>query len=184
MMQRESFHVRELDCAEEMALLRKEFAARPGIAEIDFDLLNSRMIVLYDPARCTPAQIVQRVAALGMTARRWTEGQRRTDVALNYVRRVRQLGGVEVFAQAQVVNVFNHFQLCGCGGTVAQTGGGVNRATIDQSVRVSGFAAFNPFTTAPVENVNWAYGQNFGKALNRFAYTSPRTFRLSFGVRF
>jgi hypothetical protein len=113
-----------------------------------------------------------------------TEGQRRTDVALNYVRNVEPLGGVQIFAQAQVLNVFNHFQLCGCGGTVAQTGGAVNRATIDQTVRVTGFAAFNPFATTPVENVNWAYGTNFGKALNRFAYTSPRTFRLSFGVRF
>ena len=27
-------------------------------------------------------------------------------------------------------------------------------------------------------------GSNFGTALNRFAYTSPRTLRVSFGVRF
>jgi hypothetical protein len=32
--------------------------------------------------------------------------------------------------------------------------------------------------------VNWDYGPNFGKALNRFAFTSPRTFRVSFGARF
>ncbi len=113
-----------------------------------------------------------------------TEGQRRTDVAVNYARSVEALGGVQLFAQAQVLNVFNHFQLCGCGGTVAQTGGAVNRATIDQTVRTSGLAPFNPFTTAPVEGVNWMFGPNFGRALNRFAYTSPRTFRLSFGVRF
>ena len=31
----------------------------------------------------------------------------------------------------------------------------------------------------PVEGVNWAKGPNFGKALNRFAYTTPRTFRLN-----
>jgi hypothetical protein len=46
------------------------------------------------------------------------------------------------------------------------------------------YAAFNPFTTVPVEGVNWAKGPVFGTALNRFAYTSPRELRLSFGVRF
>jgi len=113
-----------------------------------------------------------------------TEGQKRTDLAVNYVRNLQRTGGVQIFAQAQVINLFNHFQLCGCGGTVAQTGGAINRATVDQAVRVSGLAPFNPFTTTPVEGVNWAYGANFGKPVNRFAFTSPRTFRLSFGVRF
>jgi hypothetical protein len=35
-----------------------------------------------------------------------------------------------------------------------------------------------------VEGVNWARGPNFGNALNRQAYTTPRTLRLTFGVRF
>jgi hypothetical protein len=35
-----------------------------------------------------------------------------------------------------------------------------------------------------VRGVNWDYGPLFGQALNRFAYTTPRTLRLSFGVRF
>ncbi len=35
-----------------------------------------------------------------------------------------------------------------------------------------------------VKGVNWNYGPNFGKALNRFAYTTPRMFRINFGVRF
>jgi hypothetical protein len=32
--------------------------------------------------------------------------------------------------------------------------------------------------------VNWDYGPNFGIAASRFAYTTPRTIRMSFGVRF
>ena len=32
------------------------------------------------------------------------------------------------------MNVFNQFQLCGCGGTVFQNGGGVTQTRIDQSV--------------------------------------------------
>ena len=40
------------------------------------------------------------------------------------------------------------------------------------------------FTTTPVQGTNWALGPNFGTALNRFAYTTPRELRVSFGVRF
>ncbi|HEY7292734.1 MAG TPA: TonB-dependent receptor [Vicinamibacterales bacterium] len=118
-----------------------------------------------------------------------TDGERRTDLAANYVYHVRHLGTTEVFGQLQVLNVFNQFQLCGCGGTVFQNGGSVTQTRIDQTVLTpitnpSQYASFNPFTTQPVQGVNWALGPNFGTALNRFAYTTPRTLRVSFGVRF
>jgi hypothetical protein len=32
--------------------------------------------------------------------------------------------------------------------------------------------------------VNWDYNANFGTPLNALAYTSPRTFRFSVGMRF
>jgi hypothetical protein len=47
-----------------------------------------------------------------------------------------------------------------------------------------GFQRFNPLTETPVEGVHWAKSPTFGKALNRFAYTIPRTARITFGVRF
>ena len=40
------------------------------------------------------------------------------------------------------------------------------------------------FFTAPVLGTNWNYNANFGTPKNRFAFTSPRAFRLTFGVRF
>ena len=123
-----------------------------------------------------------------------TEGQRRTDLAFNYIYRMPRASRVQLFAQAQVLNLFNQFQLCACGSTVFGTGsaanaGGVNTQRIDTTVLTPGtsasqFATFNPFTTTPVRGVNWDYGPNFGTAANRFAYTTPRTFRMSFGVRF
>jgi hypothetical protein len=119
-----------------------------------------------------------------------TEGQRRTDLGLNYTRPIPGARGLEVFGQLQVVNLFNQLQLCGCGASVFLNGGGVNVAqTVDLVVRNSVtnsaiYQPFNPFTTSPVEDVNWAKGPNFGHAATRFAYTSPRTLRLSFGVRF
>ncbi len=118
-----------------------------------------------------------------------TEGLRRTDFAANYNYRVPGARGVQLFAQLQVINIFNHFQLCGCGATVFSNGGGGALNTIDRTTRTpvnaaASFAAFNPFTTTPVEGVNWAKGPNFGKALNRLAYTTPRMVRVTFGVRF
>jgi hypothetical protein len=113
----------------------------------------------------------------------------RTDVAANYAFGLRGPGRkTELFAQVQVMNLFNQFQLCGCGGTVFVNGGAFDLTTIDQSVLTRSnspaLQAFNPFTQTPVEGVNWAKGPNFGKPLNRFAYTSPREFRVSFGIRF
>src|SRR6185295_7774402 len=98
--------------------------------------------------------------------------------------------GLELFGQLQLINVFNQFQLCACGNTVFSNGGMINvTQTIDTTLRVpansgGAYQTFNPFTTTPVEGVNWALGPNFGHAVNRMAYTTPRTMRLSFGIRF
>jgi hypothetical protein len=142
-----------------------------------------------NPGYLTPPPPTQTVYAFTAPDAFRTEGQRRTDFAVNFVHALRHLGPVQFFGQMQILNVFSQHQLCGCGGTVSQNGGGVNRSTIDQSVRTSvtnpaNYQTFNPFASTPVQGVNWDLGPNFGSALNRFAYTTPRTIRLSFGVRF
>lgn len=120
-----------------------------------------------------------------------TAGQKRFDFAATYKYGVRTSGRtVDLFFQTQVLNLFDNMQLCGCGGTVFQNGDAVDLFSIDQTVRTAvvpgggTFASFDPFTTTPVEGVNWAKGPNFGKAVNRTAWTSPRQLRLTFGVRF
>ena len=122
-----------------------------------------------------------------------TVGQKRTDLGINYRFKVPSAKSLEFFAHADIINLIDQSQLCVCGGTVFgngnQHGGGVAQTRIDQTVRTNVshpalYAAFNPFTTTPVQGVNWNYGPNFGKALNRFAYTTPKMFRISFGVRF
>jgi len=72
--------------------------------------------------------------------------------------------------------------MCGCGSTVFSNGGATALNTIGQAVKT--VDEFNPFTTIPVEGTNWVKNANFGTPLNRSAFTSPRTLRLSFGVRF
>jgi hypothetical protein len=118
------------------------------------------------------------------------EGQKRTDFAANYDYNL-NVGArrVGLFVQAQVINLFNQFQLCGCGASVFANGGFAQSRFIDQTVRTNVthpalYRAFNPFTETPVQGVNWDYGPTFGKALSRFAYTSPRMFRVTFGARF
>jgi hypothetical protein len=120
------------------------------------------------------------------------EGQKRTDFAATYNHGL-QLGGgrpVDLFVQAQIVNLFNQFQLCGCGGSPTfSKGGNLQNQTVDTGIRTNVshpalYQAFNPFTTTPVEGVHWAKSPTFGRALNRFAYTTPRTFSVNFGVRF
>ncbi len=119
-----------------------------------------------------------------------TDGQTRTDMAINYARRVPGFQRAELFGQIQIVNVFNHYQLCGCGAsTVFQNGGAINLTRLDQTVQTpvtsaATVTAFNPFTATPQEGVNWRLAPSFGTALNRQAFTTPRTFRVSFGVRF
>ncbi len=114
----------------------------------------------------------------------------RTDFAANYARDVH--AGArrwQLFVQAQVVNLFNNSALCGCGATVFSNGGAVNTTTISQAVLTgwtpkSTLQRFNPLATAPTEGVEWMLSPTFGTALNRFAYTSPRAFHVSFGIRF
>jgi outer membrane receptor for ferrienterochelin and colicin len=115
-----------------------------------------------------------------------TETQHRTDLAVNYSRRI--VSTAELFFRGEVLNVVNQFQLCGCGGTVFNNGGGSDIRTINTSVLTRSNTAtlqpFNPFTETPVEGVHWRLGPQFGQASSRFAYTTPRTFRFSAGIRF
>jgi hypothetical protein len=115
-----------------------------------------------------------------------TEAQYRTDLSVNYQYRVG--GKADVFFHAEVLNLFNQFQLCGCGGTVFNNGGGNDMRTINNGVLTAANSGtlqpFDPFTTTPVQGVNWNLNPTFGTPASRFAYTSPRTFRFNFGVRF
>jgi hypothetical protein len=94
---------------------------------------------------------------------------------------------LDLFIQMHVLNLFDQFQLCGCGASVFNNGGNVDASTINQGVNSPNGTTrpnFNPFTQTPVQGVNWDFGPGFGTPSSRLAFTSPRTFRLTFGVRF
>jgi Cd2+/Zn2+-exporting ATPase len=70
---RESFHVAELDCAEEVLLLERQFKGRPGIDAIDCNILQARMFVTYRPDVVSVESIVRLVAEVGLTACPWDD---------------------------------------------------------------------------------------------------------------
>jgi Carboxypeptidase regulatory-like domain len=158
----------------------------------NFNGVNPRPYVTGAPAYVNPPSGASTIYFYTPRDAFRTQAQKRTDLAINYSRGIggrSRMSTLQFFAQAQIINLFNQFQLCGCGGTVFQNGGATTQTRIDTTTLTSvntaaKYAAFNPFTTTPVQGVNWDYGPNFGTALNRLAYTSPRQLRFSFGVRF
>ncbi|MBS0629892.1 MAG: cadmium-translocating P-type ATPase [Verrucomicrobia bacterium] len=66
-MQRETFHIRELDCAEESHLLQKALEKESGIKRLDFDVLNRQMIVTYDATVTDSEKILNMIRSTGMT---------------------------------------------------------------------------------------------------------------------
>jgi hypothetical protein len=74
-----------------------------------------------------------------------------------------------------------HCSAGNAGGTNIQR---LNTAILTPVTTPARFAAFNPFTTTPVRGVNYDLGPIFGLATNRFAWTTPQSVRILFGVRF
>jgi hypothetical protein len=115
-----------------------------------------------------------------------TDAVSSTGVGLNYATAVR---GAQFLAEVDVENIFNQHAV--------EDPSFVNRqVTMSRSDR--NLAAFNPFTTVPVACpqgvatssaqckgiTNYQVSKNFGLPTDQKAYQTPRTVRLSFGVRF
>jgi hypothetical protein len=101
-----------------------------------------------------------------------TEGAHRTDVALNYSKRLPGVRRLEAFGQAQVLNLFHATALRAVNSTILTRS---NDATL---------TPFNPFTETPVEGTHWRKGPLFGQATAAGSYQLPRTFLFSMGLRF
>jgi hypothetical protein len=112
-----------------------------------------------------------------------TEAAWSTDVALDWQRRV--LGRGQLFVQAHLLNVFNNQALSNLTDAACGTGACISTAVLTRvnsgAVR---YGLFDPFTQQPVRGTHWDLGPTFGQPLRRFAYQTPRTVRLSLGVRF
>lgn len=110
----------------------------------------------------------------------------RTDLSLNYAFRI---GALDLFLKPEVINVFNSQRVDTTANTFFDTSllTADNRGTCAHAGPggTSGpCQPFNPFTTAPVEGVNWQKGPKFGQAINPFGFQAPRTYRVGLGLRF
>jgi Cd2+/Zn2+-exporting ATPase len=98
-MDTESFKIQGLHCAEEVAVLRAEFAPIEGVRDLAFDILNSKLTVSYTEP-LTSAEIVSTVAKTGMRADPWVVA--RTERSAQAVTRGRDiltaLSGVLLFS--------------------------------------------------------------------------------------
>lgn len=63
-----------MDCAEEIATLRKELGPLPGVDQLSFDLLNARMTVEHDATTIGADALKAAVLKTGMGATVWSEG--------------------------------------------------------------------------------------------------------------
>jgi len=61
--QHASFKVKGLDCAEEVAILKKELGTKDGILDLDFDVVNAKMTVTFD-SQIISEQLLATAAAL------------------------------------------------------------------------------------------------------------------------
>ena len=93
-----------------------------------------------------------------------------TDVSLMWSRKLART--TSVFFRGVVTNILNNAAV-------------INGDTaINSNSNLKSLKAFNPFTTDPVQGVNWDYGADFGKPQNETHYQTPRTFNFSIGFRF
>jgi len=96
-----------------------------------------------------------------------------TDLSINYGTDFNWLGGLQLFIQGEVINVFNEDELINFDTSILTAS---NTSTLQR---------FNPLAgDTPVEGVHWRKGPNFGKATFVSDYQTPRTYRVSAGIRF
>lgn len=69
------FHVAEMDCAHEVAILEKRLTPLDGVVALDADVLSRQLRVHFDGARLSVGQIAEAVAQTGMRAWPLTAGE-------------------------------------------------------------------------------------------------------------
>jgi len=68
-----NFHIRGMDCAEEVATLRKALGSMPGVEDLRFDIFNAKMSVTYAENQVKPDELRAAVKRAGMSADLWSE---------------------------------------------------------------------------------------------------------------
>lgn len=67
------FRIHGMDCAEEVAMLRKELGQLPGVADLRFDIVNAKMAVEFDPRRLNTTGIIRAIRRTGLKCEPYRE---------------------------------------------------------------------------------------------------------------
>lgn len=164
----------------DLSLLQQYHSARNYNAAGVVDLRR----IVANPGYLTPPTVVRYYYAPRGSLR--LDAVSSTGVGINYARR---LGAYELFAEADVRNVFNQQAV-------------EDPAGVSQLVRASNtdrnLAIFDPRSATPIECprgvssasaqckgiANYQLATNFGQPVSKTAYQEPRTYGLSLGFRF
>lgn len=100
---RMAYKIRGMDCAEEIAVLKREVGPLVGGEDrLGFDLLKAKMTVLFPPQGLSEQEVVQAVERTGMGAQVWREGSEEVEKEGVWQRRGRTilaaLSGLSVLA--------------------------------------------------------------------------------------
>ncbi len=98
-----------------------------------------------------------------------------TDLSFVWSRKLR--GSTEVFFRGLAYNLFNRQGVMSADRTVSSNAS-------PGAYTAASLPVFNPFTTAPIADVNYRYGSNFGKPTAPSDFQEPRSVSFSFGIRF
>jgi hypothetical protein len=104
-----------------------------------------------------------------------------TDLGINFYLPVTH--GAQLFLEGDLLNIFNN-QGVEDPDFVNQTVNTRRQTACLQTGTTTRCTAFNPFTTTPVEGINWQKGPIFGQPTSASAYQTPRTYRFSVGLKF
>jgi outer membrane receptor for ferrienterochelin and colicin len=99
-----------------------------------------------------------------------------TDASFNYHLRARFLKKGEFFLRVVVNNLWNQAAQDDAGNQTVYSASNQNPERTMQ--------AFNPFTTQPVQGVNFQLGPDFGRALSANDFQAARNYYFSLGLRF
>ena len=68
-----SFRIDELDCPDEVLLIRQVLEGQAGVVQLEVDVFHHRLNVRYHPQQLTGEELVETLARAGMTAHPWEE---------------------------------------------------------------------------------------------------------------
>lgn len=70
-----AFKIYGMDCAEEVATLKKELSPIQGVETLDFDVLNGKMVVSYDQEKIRAETLIEAIKRTGMRAEVYSESR-------------------------------------------------------------------------------------------------------------